>query len=60
MNRQDLLSFEQFYQATLRREASKRAKSAPAVAEQLTRWADASARRAEAIKAGPLFDQERP
>ena len=60
MTRQDLLAFEQFYQSTLRREASKRARSAPAVAEQLIRWADASARRIEAIKTGPLFDQERP
>lgn len=58
MNRADLISFEAFYSATLRREARKRAKRYPAVAEQLNRWADASDLRAAAIRCGPLFDRE--
>lgn len=58
MNRADLLDFERFYARTLRREASKRAKKSPAQAEQLTRWAEAAEGRAEAIRVGPLFDQE--
>jgi hypothetical protein len=58
MNRADLLDFERYYARTLRREASKRAKKAPAVAEQLSRWADAAEARAEAIRCGPLFDRE--
>lgn len=59
MTRQDLLEFERFYAKTLRREAGKRRKSSPAVAEQLDRWARASDSRVEAIKCGPLFDGER-
>jgi hypothetical protein len=58
MNRQDLLDLERHYARTLRREASKRARKAPAVAEQLTRWAEAAEGRAEAIRVGPLFDRE--
>ena len=56
MNRKDLVSFEQFYAATLRREAKARAKRYPAVAERLNRWADAAIDRAEAIRCGPLFE----
>lgn len=58
MNRQDIIGFEAFYAATLRREAGRRAKRQPAVAEQLTRFADAAEARIEAIKCGPLFDRE--
>jgi len=58
MNRKDLVSFELFYAATLRREAKARAKRYPAAAERLNRWADAAVARAEAIKHGPLFDTE--
>jgi hypothetical protein len=59
MNRADILNFERFYGAQLRSEAKRRAKRYPAVAEQLTRWADASDARAEAVRSGPLFDTEK-
>lgn len=55
MNRRDLVSFEQFYAATLRREARARAKRYPTVAAQLNRWADAAIDRAETVRCGPLF-----
>lgn len=55
MTRRDLLSFEQFYAATLRREAKSRRGRYPAVAAQLERWAEAADRRAALIKFGPLF-----
>jgi len=58
MNRQDLVAFEKFYAATLRREARKRAKRNPAGAEQLIRWADAADARVDAVRCGPLFDRE--
>lgn len=59
MNRKDLVSFEQFYAATLRREAKARAKRYPTVAEQLNRWADAAIDRAETVRCGPLFEGEK-
>lgn len=55
MTRHDVIAFEQFYSATLRREARSRAKRYPAAAEQLTRFAEAADRRIEEIKCGPLF-----
>lgn len=58
MTRKDLIAFERFYAATLRREAKSRAKRYPAVAEQLERWAKAADERVEAILCGPLFDRE--
>ena len=59
MNRKDLVSFEQFYAATLRREAKARAKRYPAAAERLNRWADAALARAETVRCGPLFEGEK-
>lgn len=59
MNRRDLVAFELFYAATLRREAKAREKRYPAAAERLSRWADAAVARAEAVRCGPLFDGER-
>lgn len=59
MNRRDLVSFELFYAATLRREAKARAKRYPEAAERLNRWADAAVARSEAVRCGPLFDGER-
>lgn len=59
MNRRDLVSFEQFYAATLRREVKARAKRYPAVAAQLNRWADAAIDRAETVRCGPLFEGEK-
>jgi hypothetical protein len=56
LNRFDLIQFETMAADLYRREAKRRAKRYPAAAEQLTRWADASAARAEAIRSGPLFD----
>lgn len=60
MTRKDILAFEQFYAATLRREAASRRARYPVVADQLERWADASDMRCQAIRSGPLFDIERP
>lgn len=59
MNRKDLIAFELFYAATVRREAKARAKQNPAAAEQLNRFAEAAVQRVEAIKCGPLFDTEK-
>lgn len=58
MTRQDILGFERFYATTLRREAARRRKRYPGVAEQLEGWAAASDARAEAIRCGPLFAGE--
>jgi len=58
VTRRDLLQFERFCADLYRREAKSRAKRYPAVAEQLTRWAAAADQRIEAIRCGPLFDQE--
>ena len=55
MNRKDLVAFELHYAGMLRREAKARAKRYPAIAEQLTRWADAAVARAETVRYGPLF-----
>lgn len=59
MNRRDLLDLELNYARMLRREAKARSKRYPAIAEQLNRWADGAAARAEAIRSGPLFDTEK-
>lgn len=59
MNRKDLIELEQHYARMLRREAKSRSKRYPAVAERLTRWADAAIDRAEVIRCGPLFDGEK-
>ena len=59
MNRKDLVSFELFSAATLRRESKARAKRYPAAAERLNRWADAAVARAETIRCGPLFEGEK-
>jgi len=58
VNRRDLQAFEEFYAATLRREAKKRRVTNPAVAAQLIAWADAAKVRADAIKFGPLFGEK--
>lgn len=58
MNRQDLIHHETMGRDMYRREARRRAKRYPAVAEQLNRWADAAEARIQAIKCGPLFDRE--
>ena len=58
MNRRDVLALEAFYAAAMRREAKARANTNSAAAEQLNRFDEASERRVEAIKCGPLFDRE--
>lgn len=58
MNRRDLVSFEQFYAATLMREAKAREKRYPAAAARLRKWAEAAIARAESIRCGPLFTGE--
>lgn len=57
MNRQDLIAQELTMAAAYRREASRRTKN-PALAAQLIEWAEASERRAEALRCGPLFVAE--
>ncbi|KQW79732.1 hypothetical protein [Brevundimonas sp. Root1279] len=59
MNRNDIVDTELHYARLMRREAKSREKRYPAVAEQLHRFADAALSRVEAIKCGPLFDQEK-
>lgn len=59
MNRRDLLSFEQFYAATVRREADRRRKRYPLIAAKLDHWAALADARAEAIRCGPLFEGDR-
>lgn len=58
MNRRDVLALEAFYAATMRREARAREKTNGPAADQLNRFAEASERRVEAIRHGPLFDRE--
>lgn len=55
MNRRDLIDHELHYARMLRREAKARAGRYPALAEKLTRWADAAVARAEEVRCGPLF-----
>lgn len=55
MTRRDLIAHEQFVAATYRREAKSRRSKNPALAAQLEAWADASTRRAESMRVGPLF-----
>ena len=54
MTRHDLIAFERHVAATYRREAKKRTKN-PALVAQLLAWAEASDRRIEAMRVGPLF-----
>ena len=56
MRRVDLIAKEQHMAATYRREAVNRAKRYPKVAARLTEWAEASERRAEEMRCGPLFN----
>lgn len=57
MNRADLIAQEQHMAAAYRREAKKRSKY-PALAARLLEWAEASMRRAEELRCGPLFGGE--
>jgi hypothetical protein len=54
VTRRDLIANEMHQAATYRREAKSRARN-PALAAMLTGWAEASERRAEAMRSGPLF-----
>lgn len=54
MTRADLIAQERHAAATYRREASNRSKN-PTLAARLLEWADASDRRAEEPRCGPLF-----
>lgn len=58
MRRVDLISFEKFVADTYRREASNRRSKNAALATQLDGWAEASERRIEALRCGPLFVAE--
>ncbi len=51
----DLFRNERHQAAAYRREAKRRAAKNPALAERLNEWAEASDRRAECMRAGPLF-----
>lgn len=55
MTRIDLIKQEVHLSDTYRREAKSRRSKNPAMADQLLAWAEASMRRVEAMKCGPLF-----
>lgn len=55
MRRVDLIKFEQFVAETYRRESANRRSKNPALAAQLDAWSEASERRIEAMRCGPLF-----
>lgn len=55
MRRVDLIANERHIAETYRREATNRAGKAPAQAARLREWAEASDRRAEELRCGPLF-----
>jgi len=58
MRKADLIAQERWIADTYRREASNRRSRNPALAAQLTAWAEASERRIEALKCGPLFAED--
>lgn len=58
MRRADLIKFEAFIAETYRREAINRRSKNPALADQLMAWSEASERRIEAMRCGPLFGGE--
>jgi hypothetical protein len=58
MRRADLIAFERFVAETYRREASNRRSKNPELAAQLDAWGEASERRIEALRCGPLFIAE--
>jgi plasmid replication initiation protein len=58
MRRADLIAFEKHVAETYRREASNRKAKAPEFAAILITWAEASERRIEALRCGPLFVAE--
>lgn len=55
MTRDDILAAAVFHRDAMRREARRRAKRYPAIAEQLTRHADQVDRQIDELKCGPLF-----
>lgn len=55
MTRRDLVALERFLADAYRREAKSRRPKYPKLAERLEQWADASTRRAEEMRCGPLF-----
>lgn len=55
MNRRDLIASEMHQAETYRREAKRRRRKYPAIADQLEAWADASTARAETLRCGPLW-----
>lgn len=55
MTRRDLIAQELHMAATYRREAKSRRSKNPGLADQLDAWSEASLRRAEQMRCGPLF-----
>jgi hypothetical protein len=55
MRRADLIAQERHMAATYRREAANRQSKNPRLAARLVEWAQASDRRAEELRCGPLF-----
>jgi hypothetical protein len=55
MTRRDLIAEEHAMAARYEREAKRRRAKNSALADQLMSWADASRRRADTMKHGPLF-----
>ena len=60
MRRADLIANERHIAATYRREAANRRGKNPALSARLDEWAEASDRRAEEMRCGPLFGGEEP
>jgi len=55
VRRDDMISNERHQADLYRREAKRRRRKNPALADQLDAWADASMGRAEQMRVGPLF-----
>jgi hypothetical protein len=55
MTRRDLIANEIHQAVTYEREAKSRRTKNPALADQMVAWADASRKRAEQMRCGPLF-----
>jgi hypothetical protein len=55
MTRRDMIAQEIHQAATYEREAKSRRSKNPKLADRLMSWADASRRRADEMKHGPLF-----
>lgn len=60
MRKVDLIAMERHLAETYRREAVNRRSKNPTLAAELETWAQASLRRVEAMRCGPLFGAGEP